>query len=143
MTFDDLGLKAALERLLATLNENQKYFLESDIDDVSCENNLILVSIYRVVQECLNNIDKHADADKIFFSCKNHKGSCVITVQDDGKGFDPERSPEGRHFGLSLMQERIRLINGSISISSKENEGTCIKIEIPLFLNNVEGSEKA
>lgn len=41
------------------------------------------------------------------------------------------------------MQERIRLINGSISISSKENEGTCIKIEIPLFLNNVEGSEKA
>lgn len=143
MTFDDLGLKAALERLLATLNENQKYFLESDIDDVSCENNLILVSIYRVVQECLNNIDKHADADKIFFSCKNHKGSCVITVQDDGKGFDPERSPEGRHFGLSLMQERVRLINGSISISSKKNEGTCIKIEIPLFLNNVEGSEKA
>lgn len=132
MTFDDLGFRAALERLLAALNENQKYFLETDIDDVSCENNLILVSVYRVVQECLNNIDKHAEAEKIIFFCKNQEGNCEITIQDDGKGFDPECPPEGKHFGLSLMQERIRLINGRISISSKEGEGTCIKIEVPV-----------
>lgn len=133
MTFDDLGLKAALERLLAALNENQKYYLEADIDNVSCENNLILVSIYRVVQECLNNIDKHADAEKIIFSCKEIEGSCVIMIQDDGKGFDPEQPPAGKHFGLSLMRERIRLINGKITISSKKDEGTCIKIVIPLY----------
>ncbi len=132
MTFDDLGFKAALERLLAAFNENQKYYLEADIDDVSCENNLILVSIYRVIQECLNNIDKHAEAEKVFFSCKMKEGSCIITIKDDGKGFDPEKKPEGKHFGLSLMRERIRLINGRISISSSEQEGTYIKIEVPV-----------
>lgn len=67
MTFDDLGFKAAVERLLLNINENQKYFMETDIDDVSCENNLILVTLYRVIQECLNNIDKHAEAEKIIF----------------------------------------------------------------------------
>lgn len=132
MTFDDLGLKAALERLLINLNENQKYFIETDIDDVSCENNLILVSIYRVVQECLNNIDKHANAEKIIFSCKNYNDRCVIVIQDDGKGFNIEKSPEGKHFGLSLMKERIKLINGGIQISSEEKKGTSIKIEVPL-----------
>lgn len=132
MTFDDLGLKAALERLLINLNENQKYFIETDIDDVSCENNLILVSIYRVVQECLNNIDKHANAEKVFFSCKNYNDRCVIVIKDDGKGFNIERSPEGKHFGLSLMKERIKLINGGIQISSEEKKGTSIKIEVPL-----------
>lgn len=132
MTFDDLGLKASFERLLVNLNENQKYFIDTDIDDVSCENNLILVSVYRVVQECLNNIDKHADAEKIIFSCKNNDNKCIITIQDDGKGFDVDKSPEGKHFGLTLMKERIKLVNGKIQISSKENKGTCIQIEVPL-----------
>lgn len=132
MTFDDLGLKASLERLISNLNESQKYFIETDIDDVSCENNLVLVSIYRVVQECLNNIDKHANAEKIIFSCKNNNGKCMILIQDDGKGFDKDKSPEGKHFGLSLMKERIDLINGKIQISSEEKKGTCIQIEVPL-----------
>lgn len=132
MTFDDLGLKASLERLFVNLNESQKYFIETDIDDVSCENNLILVSIYRVVQECLNNIDKHANAEKIFFSCKNNNDICRIMIQDDGKGFDKNKSPEEKHFGLSLMKERINLINGKIQITSEEEKGTCIQIEVPL-----------
>ena len=132
MTFDDLGLKASFERLLANLNENQKYFIETDIDDVSCENNLILVSVYRVVQECLNNIVKHANAEKIIFSCKNNDNECIITIRDDGKGFDIDKSPEGKHFGLALMKERIKLINGKVQISSKKNKGTCIQIEVPL-----------
>lgn len=132
MTFDDLGLKASLERLLVNLNENQKYFIEKEIEDVSCENNLILVSIYRVVQECLNNIDKHADAEKIFFSCKMNDGQCIILIRDDGKGFDENKPLEGKHFGLSLMKERIKLINGTIDISSEEKKGTRILIKIPL-----------
>ena len=132
MTFDDLGFQAALERLLNNINGNHKYFIETDIDDVSCENNIVLVSLYRVIQECLNNINKHADAEKIFFSCKNQNDRCVIIIKDDGKGFDIEKSPEGKHFGLCLMKERIQLINGKIKISSEEGRGTCIQIEVPL-----------
>ncbi len=132
MTFDDLGFKAAVERLLSNMNENQKYFIETDIDDVSCENNLVLVTVYRVIQECLNNVDKHAGAEKIIFSCKSLNDKCIIKIQDDGKGFDVKKPLEEKHFGLSMMQERIRLINGTINISSKKKKGTCIRIEVPL-----------
>ncbi len=138
MTFDDFGLKAALQRLFDNFNESQKYFVETDIDDVSCENNLVLVSIYRVVQECLNNIEKHAEAEKIIFSCKKQDDRCIIVIQDDGKGFDTEKRPEGKHFGLCMMKERIRLLNGKIQVSSGKkfpNKGTCIKIEVPLEKN--------
>lgn len=138
MTFDDLGLKAALERLLVSINENKKYLLKSDIDDVSCENNLVLVSIYRVVQECLNNIDKHAEAEEIFFSLKKHKEKCVIDIRDNGKGFNVKKNITGKHFGLSLMKERVELLSGKIQISSKIGKGTKIHIEIPLnFYDNV------
>lgn len=132
MTFDDFGLKTALERLIDNIRENQGYMIETDIEEVSCEKNVVLVSVYRVVQECLNNIVKHAEASKIIFSCKNRDNKCVIVIEDDGKGFDMEKSPEGKHFGLSLMKERIRLVNGKIEISSKPAEGTRTRIEVPI-----------
>lgn len=138
MTFDDLGLKSAFERLLVSINENKKYLIETDIDDVSCENNLVIVSIYRIVQECLNNIDKHAEAEKIFFSFKSRNNKCVIDISDDGKGFHVKKNISGKHFGLSLMRERVELLNGKIQLSSKIGQGTKIHIEIPLsFYKNV------
>lgn len=132
MTFDDLGLKAALERLLEDIKEDKNYSIEADIDDVSCETNLVLVSIYRIVQECLNNIDKHAEADNIFFSVKNHGERCIIDIRDNGKGFNVKKNITEKHFGLSLMRERVELLNGKIQISSKTGKGTKIHIEIPL-----------
>lgn len=133
MSFDDLGLKAGLERLLERVNENKKFEIISDIDDVSCENNFVLVYIYRTVQEGLNNIVKHAEAEKIIFRCKMIDEVCVIDMEDDGKGFCKEHEEEkgNKHFGLSLMQERVELLNGIIHISSSEGNGTKIHIEIP------------
>lgn len=134
MSFDDLGLKASLERLLEKINEDRKYEIVSEIDDVSCENNLVLVYIYRTVQESLNNIVKHAEAQRIFFQCKEHDGFCVIHIEDDGRGFCEklEVVKEEKHFGLSLMRERVEFLNGKIDISSSEGSGTRIHIEIPL-----------
>ena len=133
MSFDDLGLKAGLERLLERINENKKYEIISEIDDVSCENNFILVYIYRTVQEGLINIVKHAEARKIIFRCKMIDDVCVIDMEDDGKGFCEELEEEkgDKHFGLSLMRERVELLNGIIHISSSEGSGTKIHIEIP------------
>lgn len=134
MSFDDLGLKASFERLLESVNKNNKYEIISDIDDVSCENNLTLLYIYRVVQESLNNIVKHAEAEKILFRCKSVDDVCFIDIEDDGKGFykEYEELKEDKHFGISLMQERIELLNGKIDISSLEGNGTKIHMEIPL-----------
>lgn len=134
MSFDDLGLKASFERLLESVNNNKRYEIISDIDDVSCENNLTLLYIYRAVQESLNNIVKHAEADTILFYCKVKDDICIIDIEDDGKGFYEEKDEiiEDKHFGLSLMRERIELLNGIIDISSLEGNGTKIHMEIPL-----------
>lgn len=131
MTFDDLGMKAALERLLAEINENKKYVIKSDIENVSCEKKSVLVFIYRIVQESLNNIIKHADAKKIYFNCKYNKGCCIIDIKDDGKGFG-ENLAKDKHFGLALMRERINILQGKMNIKSKPGKGTEIHIEIPL-----------
>jgi len=133
MTFDDLGMKAALERLIAVINENRTYEIESEIDDVSCENNLVLVSIYRIIQEGLTNIVKHAEATKISIQCKVIGKEYHIVLKDNGKGFTREElnQKEGKHFGLSLMEERVTLIGGNIVIQS-DNEGTVIQIKVPL-----------
>ena len=132
MTFDDLGFKAGLEQLLDHINENNKYDIISDIDNVSCENNQTIISIYRVVQEGLNNIYKHAEADRIEFRCKIIDDVCVIDIVDNGKGFyDEKEKVNERHFGLTLMKERVELLNGKINIDSVMGEGTKIHMEIP------------
>ena len=133
MTFDDLGLKAALERLIAVINENMEYQVDVDIDDVSCENNLFTVSVYRVIQECLLNIKKHAEADKIFLHCKQKDNMFIIDIEDNGKGFSEEsiNNADEKHFGISIMKERVGLLGGMININSKLNYGTKVHIEIP------------
>lgn len=133
MTFDDLGLKAAIERLLSCVNENKKYNIEQKIEDVSCEtSDLILLSIYRVVQECMNNIQKHSLAQNIWIKCRQKENRYIIDIRDNGKGFDVAEIPANKHFGLSLMQERVELLKGRMTLSSEINKGTKIHVEIPL-----------
>lgn len=134
MTFDDLGLRAALERLINNVNEKNKYKIQMQIEDVSCENDLILLTLYRVAKECILNIIKHAEADKIYFSCKCIENLCIMEVEDNGKGFN-EKEVEGKedkHFGISVMRERVSLLGGKIEINSEIDKGTKIKIEVPL-----------
>lgn len=132
MTFDDLGMKAAIERLLISINENNCFEIDSDIEDVSCETNLVMVSIYRIVQESLANIVKHSEAKKVKFSFKKINEKCVIDIKDDGKGFIQKDVNGDKHFGILLMKERVNLLNGEITITSEEGVGTGIHIEIPL-----------
>jgi len=134
MTFDDLGLKPALSRLLDVVNENKKYHMDILLEDVSCENELILVSIYRVIQECFNNISKHSDADYILFHCTQTDDICKIRIEDNGIGFSSDDANQDKHFGLNVMKERVYLLGGKISIDSQKNVGTKIYIEIPLGL---------
>ena len=132
MTFDDLGLKASFEKLVDSINEDGRYEIELDLENVSCETNLVLATIYRVVQEAFNNIKKHSEASKIYFSCKSIDDMCHIVIKDNGIGFD-ELIDEGRkHFGIFCMEERIKLLGGKIEITSVPDEGTTILIDVPL-----------
>ena len=133
MPFDNLGLKDALQRLFERVNEKNDFEIVLDIDDVSCENEMLLLCLYRVVQEGLNNIVKHSGANKIIFSCKVLNSVCSINLTDDGQGFDVEESlKEDEHYGLNLMRERVENVDGKISFFSVRGEGTKIQIEVPI-----------
>jgi Signal transduction histidine kinase len=136
MTFDDLGLKASLVQLIELFNEDTRYEVEQDIEDVTCETNIILVTIYRIVQECLNNIVKHADATKVRISCKCRDNICYISICDNGKGFNKSVDYGKNHFGIYYMKERIKLLRGKIHFDSVPEKGTSILISIPLDVRN-------
>ncbi len=136
MEFDDLGIKAAFERLISIINKNNTYEMDIYIEDVSCENNIVLLTLYRAVQECLNNIVKHAEATKIIFHAENKEGKYSILIEDNGKGFSPKDIEEKRtcHFGMALIKERINILRGKVNFTS-DDKGTRIEIEIPIVDN--------
>lgn len=132
MTFDDLGFKESIEKLLYCINEKKEYHIQADINDVSCETDIILVSIYRNIQEIITNIIKHANADTIIIKCKQLNQVCIVDIEDNGIGFDVDNYNQNKHFGLSLITERVNLMNGYIEITSKKNKGTKVHFEIPV-----------
>lgn len=136
MEFDDLGIKASFERLISIVNKDNAYEIDAYIEDVSCETNVVLLTLYRAVQECLNNIVKHAEATHIVFYAENKEDTYFIVIEDNGKGFSVEEVEEKKlnHFGMSLIKERINILHGNVTIKS-DNNGTRIEIEIPITDN--------
>jgi signal transduction histidine kinase len=87
----------------------------------------VQVILYRIAQEALNNIAKHADATCAAVHLNASAQGVVLKVRDDGSGFDSQRIPAG-HFGISIMRERAQSIGGQIQIDSALNEGTQITV---------------
>ena len=85
---------------------------------------------YRIVQECLSNAARHADAALAVVEVERRQGSMRIRVSDDGGGFDPARDTEG--FGISGMRERVELLDGELTIASEPGRGTEIVADLPL-----------
>lgn len=135
MTFDDLGLKESFEILFSKLKENStSYDIEAEIQPITCENNLLLMTIFRVVQEACTNAMNHSGGNKITVKVEQKNKTCYIMVKDNGKGFlwKKEMEDSDRHYGIAVMTERVHLVGGKISFQSVEGEGTEIKMIIPL-----------
>ncbi len=103
------------------------------------------INIYRLIQEALNNIKRHAGANRVTIRLVASSPDIVIRVKDNGKGFDVNdrrnRALKEKRMGLQSMVERVHLLDGKISIQSKPSKGTYILIEIPLK-ENVSGFQK-
>jgi len=89
--------------------------------------------LYRVTQEALNNIYKHAEATRVSVILENRGRDVVLIVEDDGRGFDPDGSRGGAVAGLGLvsMRERAQIIGGSLDVESEPGKGTTIFLRIP------------
>jgi signal transduction histidine kinase len=85
--------------------------------------------LYRITQEALNNVLKHAQADHVTVYLRAEEGMIDLEVADDGCGFDLEQAGNGG-MGLRTMQERAETINGRFTIHSQPGEGTSVKVEV-------------
>lgn len=88
-------------------------------------------TVLRAVGEALTNIANHANAQNVEINIRKQEQSLLVTIQDDGKGFDLSAIPSG-HYGILGIQERVRLLNGSFDIQSGKGSGTTLRVEIPL-----------
>lgn len=131
-TLDQLGLVAALEDLAERVRHSAGIELATDlrIDAERLDAELETV-VYRLVQEALTNIVKHAGAERIDLQIQGREGRLHVLVSDDGQGFDPV----GRHggFGLTGMRERVELAGGELQIESRPGAGTRVLASVPLI----------
>jgi PAS domain S-box-containing protein len=87
----------------------------------------VQVGLYRLCQEGLNNIAKHAGASRVDIRLQYDSGAVELRIRDDGRGFDPEQTPPG-HYGLSMMRERATAVGATLTITSQPGHGTEIVI---------------
>ena len=135
MAFDDLGLKEAIEKLLTVLNQDKQFYISTDIDPITMDisdssGQVRLLSIYRIIQECVQNAIKHSGGTEINIQVKDDDAFYHISVRDNGNGFDiSEALKKDKHFGLSVIKERVVFLDGTIDIDGQN--GTSITIAIP------------
>jgi signal transduction histidine kinase len=130
-TLDQLGLVAALEDLVERVRHSAGVDLETDlrIDAESLDPELETV-VYRLVQEALTNIVKHAAASNAELKIRGGESRLDVLVADDGRGFDPTREYSG--FGLTGMRERVALAGGELRIESEPGAGAKVMALLPL-----------
>jgi signal transduction histidine kinase len=90
--------------------------------------------LFRVLQEALHNAAKHSGVKRIEVQLRQDSGEIHLLVSDLGRGFDLETAMEGRGLGLMSLEERVRLVNGTIEIDSKPMGGTTIHVRVPFGL---------
>jgi signal transduction histidine kinase len=89
------------------------------------------VALFRIAQEALNNAAKHSPAKRITVGLEEEGGELVLSVSDDGKGFDPANAPRGR-WGMTTMRERAEAAGGRLSVDSSLGKGTTVRATVPL-----------
>jgi signal transduction histidine kinase len=129
---DDFGLVPALERLTETFGEQTgiKVRFEAGIRDERLLPEAE-TALYRIVQEALTNIVKHAQARNVSIVLTRKPGSVVAVIEDDGQGFDPAQTREGG-FGIEGMRERVGLLDGRLEVESSAESGTTLVAEVPV-----------
>jgi PAS domain S-box-containing protein len=133
---DDLGLVAALEWYIGRYTQRTGLLgrFVADPDHIQADPE-IETTCFRVAQEALTNVARHARATRFSVELVQHSGGLQLVIRDDGIGFDPEAAlgaaSRGVSFGLAGMRERVELIGGRIAFVSEPAEGTEIQVDFP------------
>jgi PAS domain S-box-containing protein len=130
---DDLGLMAAVEWQVQQFQERTriKCELTAQAEDINLDRD-ITTGIFRILQEALTNVIRHANAKKVKVNLKVIDGNLVLQVIDNGKGITNMQIAHSKSFGLIGMRERARSLNGSFKIVGISGKGTTVTVSIPL-----------
>lgn len=138
MSLDDLGLIPTIEKYIREIRNSHEIevTLEVTNDEVKVLS-VINLTIFRIIQEALNNALKHGKATKINIKIEYIDNFIELCIKDNGLGFTEAKHIDNNEdilsgYGLSMMKERVILLSGEININSKTNEGTEIFVKVPL-----------
>ena len=141
---DELGLMEALQNECLAFSDLYGIpadFIPDEIPEVLPKD--VSLCLYRVAQESLRNVGKHAHATAVRVALTYCPDDISLTIQDRGEGFDRERIRDKQGLGLVSMEERVRLVKGKLSIQSRPKEGTCVEVRISLSGANNEALGRA
>jgi signal transduction histidine kinase len=129
---DALGLSIALKTYCHEFSRRTRIPIVIDIDPVfPSVTDLQAIILYRILQEALNNIIKHAQASQVWVELTIEDDHISLTVQDNGHGFDPNGQPKNG-IGIAGMKERLALVGGQLFLSSTSTRGTILSAHLPL-----------
>ena len=130
---DDLGLAAATDWLVQGFSQRTgvPVALEAEEEDLDLQDPYA-TAVFRVLQESLTNIAKHAGATKVSVRVERRDGRLALEVRDNGRGFATSDPAKPGSFGLLGLRERASLLGGDISIDSVPGRGTTMRMSLPL-----------
>jgi two-component system sensor histidine kinase DegS len=129
---EELGLAPALRHYCDEFGRHFGLNVRAELD--ALERRLpadVELALFGVVQEALQNVRKHAAADRVRVTASRGPTWLTVRVEDDGRGFEPARTPQGETFGLAGMQERAALIGGTLRIARRRGGGTTVELRVP------------
>ena len=127
-----LGVVAGMKSWCKEFAERQKMEIDFKSDVSTALPLSVGLSLFRVLQEALNNTIKHSGVKRIEIQMREDSGEIHLIISDLGKGFDLETASQGKGLGLTSMRERARQVNGTISVQSKPMGGTTVHVRVPL-----------
>jgi signal transduction histidine kinase len=135
-SLSDEGIKAAINKHADVLRHRHNHHVTIKLPETEPATTIdVKYALYRVMQEATHNIIKHAYARNIFIELHEAHGFLVMSVRDDGCGFEPALKRPGHH-GLGNMEERIRALGGSFAVETGAGKGTCLMVRVPRRLSS-------
>ncbi len=132
---DDLGLLAAMEWQLKEFEKRSEIKTRLTASEAGLHfSNTVKTALFRIFQESLTNVARHSGAKKVLVNLKLKNNNFVVSIIDDGKGFDKQKIAEKRTLGILGMQERTSMIGGTYEITSSPGKGTAVIVSIPVSM---------